>query len=194
MTMQREDAACHRDVLVGIAHQAMIDKGLEPDFGKPVETQLQALNAPAPADDAAIRDLRDRLWCSIDNDDSKDLDQLTVAEDLGGRVRLLVAVADVDALVKKGTAVDAHAQKNTTSVYTAGGIFPMLPEKLSTNLSSLAAGADRLSVVIEMTVNADGTIGASDIYPALVLNRAKLAYDSVAAWLDGAAPAPAALA
>jgi len=92
MTMQRDDTACHRDVLVGIAHQAMIDKGLEPDFGKPVEAQLATLGAPAPADDASIRDLRDRLWCSIDNDDSRDLDQLTVAEDLGGRVRLLVAV------------------------------------------------------------------------------------------------------
>src|SRR6185503_5462321 len=125
---------------------AMIDKGLDPDFGAPVEAQLATLGAPARGEDASIRDLRDRLWCSIDNDDSRDLDQLTVAEDLGGPVRLLVAVADVDALVKKGTAIDAHAQKNTTSVYTAGGIFPMLPEKLSTNLTSLNEGEDRVAL------------------------------------------------
>ena len=148
MTMQRRDRECHRDSLVGIAHQAMIDKGLDPDFGQAVEQQLATLEAPAKADDASIRDLRDRLWCSIDNDDSRDLDQLTVADDLGnGRVRLLVAVADVDALVKKGTPIDAHAQKNTTSVYTAGGIFSMLPEKLSTNLTSLNEGEDRIAII-----------------------------------------------
>jgi exoribonuclease-2 len=164
MTMQREDAACHRDVLVGIAHQAMSDKGLEPDFGKPVEAQLETLNAPAGADGAALRDLRDRLWCSIDNDDSRDLDQLTVAEDLGGQVRLLVAVADVDALVKKGSPIDAHAEKNTTSVYTAGGIFPMLPEKLSTNLTSLNEDEDRVALVVEMTVGSGGTVQKGDVY------------------------------
>src|SRR4029079_16253612 len=157
MTMQRRDATCHRDVLVGIAHQAMIDKGLEPDFGKPVEAQLATLNAPATADETSVRDLRDRLWCSIDTDDSKDLDQLTVAEDLvGGRVRLLVAVADVDALVKKGTPIDAHARHNTTSVYPAGGIFPMLPEKLSTNLTSLNEGEDRVAMIMDMTIDSGG--------------------------------------
>jgi VacB/RNase II family 3'-5' exoribonuclease len=191
MTMQRDDTACHRDVLVGIAHQAMVDKGLDPDFGKAVEGQLATLSAPARGDDASIRDLRDRLWCSIDNDDSRDLDQLTVAEDLGGgRVRLLVAVADVDALVKKGSPVDAHAEKNTTSVYTAGGIFPMLPEKLSTNLTSLNEGEDRVALVIEMTVKSDGSVEKGDVYRALVHNRAQLAYDAVGAWLEGG-PAPA---
>jgi VacB/RNase II family 3'-5' exoribonuclease len=191
MTMQRDDTACHRDVLVGIAHQAMIDKGLDPDFGTPVEAQLATLSVPAKSDDASIRDLRDRLWCSIDNDDSRDLDQLTVAEDLGGgRVRLLVAVADVDALVKKGTPIDAHAQKNTTSVYTAGGIFPMLPEKLSTNLTSLNEGEDRVALVIEMTVTSDGSVEKGDVYRALVHNRAQLAYDAVGAWLEGGAAAP----
>ena len=186
MTMQRDDTACHRDALVGIAHQAMIEKGLDPDFDKAVEAQLATLTAPAGADDASIRDLRDRLWCSIDNDDSRDLDQLTVAEDLGGgRVRLLVAVADVDALVKKGTAIDAHAQKNTTSVYTAGGIFPMLPEKLSTNLTSLNEGEDRIALVIEMTVRSEGSVEKGDVYRARVHNRAQLAYDAVGTWLEG---------
>src|SRR5262249_37891339 len=120
------DRACNHETLAGIARQAMIDRGLEPDFGPAVRQQLASIPAPAEEDGAPVRDLRDRLWCSIDNDDSKDLDQLTVAEDPGGgRVRLLVAVADVDALVRKGTAIDAHAQHNTTSVYTAGGIFSM---------------------------------------------------------------------
>src|ERR1700680_2260269 len=120
MSLQRDPGACSRETLAGIAHQAMVDRGLAPDFEPPVAQQLASIDAPAPGDDPSLRDLRDRLWCSIDNDDSRDLDQLTVAEDLGGgRVRLLVAVADVDALVKKGTPIDAHAQRNTTSVYTA---------------------------------------------------------------------------
>ncbi len=135
------------------------------------------------------------LWASIDNDDSQDLDQLSVAESLaGGAVRILVAIADVDAIVKIGSPIDDHARANTTSVYTAAQVFPMLPEKLSTNLTSLADGQERVSLVIEMTVAADGTLTGSDIYRARVRNRAKLAYNSVAAWLDGKAPAPAPVA
>jgi exoribonuclease-2 len=131
------------------------------------------------------------LWASIDNDDSLDLDQLSVAEPLaGGAVRILVAIADVDALVGIGSPVDDHARTNTTSVYTAAQIFPMLPEKLSTNLTSLAADQDRASLVIEMTVGANGAVTDSAIYRALVRNRAKLAYNSVAAWLDGQAAPP----
>src|SRR5438045_9777658 len=101
--------------------------------------------------------MRELLWCSIDNDDSRDLDQLTVAEDLGGdKVRLLVAVADVDALVTKGTPIDDHARANTTSVYTAAQIFPMLPEKLSTNLTSLNEHEERIAMAIAMTGRDDG--------------------------------------
>src|SRR5207244_5210542 len=139
----------------------------------------------------AGRDLRDRLWCSIDNDDSRDLDQLSVAEPLAaGQVKILVAVADVDTLVRRGSASDGHASTNTTSVYTAGGIFPMLPEELSTDLTSLNEGVDRLAIVIEMTMGTGGEGGAvvdSRHYRALVRNHAKLAYNSVAAWLDGGA-------
>ena len=183
-----------RGRLASIAHQAMESSGLQPDFPAQARAEVQRINQPAPAG-PATRDLRSRLWCSIDNDDSMDLDQLSVGEELsGGATKILVAIADVDALVAKGSALDDHARTNTTSVYTAGGIFPMLPEKLSTNLTSLAAGAERLSIVVEMTVNADGVVAASDIYPAQVLNRAKLAYDSVAAWLDGTTPAPTAVA
>src|SRR4051794_12223598 len=191
MTLQRDAHPCDRASLAVIAHQAMIDRGLQPDFGAPVEAQLGAISTAARADDASIRDLRDRLWCSIDNDDSRDLDQLTVGEDLGeGRVRLLVAVADVDAIVKKGTAIDTHAQANTTSVYTSGGIFPMLPEKLSTNLTSLNEGEDRVALVMDMTVAPDGSVETGDVYRALVRNKAQLTYDAVGAWLEGAETPP----
>ena len=139
--------------------------------------------------------MRSLLWSSIDNDDTRDLDQLVVAEPLaGGVVKILVAVADVDALVQRGSAIDEHARSNTTSVYTAARTFPMLPEKLSTDLTSLREDQERLALVIEMTIGAKGQIAGTNVYRALVLNRAKLAYGSVAAWLDGNALAPAALA
>ncbi|MDQ2978470.1 MAG: RNB domain-containing ribonuclease, partial [Acidobacteriota bacterium] len=130
-------------------------------------------------------------WCSIDNDDSRDLDQLSVSEDLGkGAVRLSVAIADVDTVVKKGTPIDGHARANTTSVYTAARIFPMLPERLSTDWTSLNAGEDRLALMIEMELDRDATLMSSAVSRAMVRNKAKLAYDSVAAWLEGRAPEP----
>jgi exoribonuclease-2 len=186
MTIQRAANPCRRESLAVIAHQAMIDKGLNPDFEPAVAKQLATLDAPGRLDDPSLRDLRDRVWCSIDNDDSRDLDQLTVAEELaGGRVLLLVAVADVDALVKKGTPIDDHARGNTTSVYTAGGIFPMLPEKLSTNLTSLNEGEERVALVIEMEISGDGTVAKGDVYRARVHNKAQLTYDAVGDWLEG---------
>jgi VacB/RNase II family 3'-5' exoribonuclease len=155
----------------------------------------QANSITQPAVDPGIRDLRGMLWASIDNDDSQDLDQLSVAEPLpGGAVKILVAIADVDATVKIGSPIDDHARANTTSVYTAAQIYPMLPEKLSTNLTSLSDGQERVSLVIEMKIDAGGTVTGSDIYRAQVRNRAKLAYNSVAAWLDGKAAAPAPVA
>src|SRR6266849_7800888 len=185
----------NRSDLKDIARQAMIDRGLWPDFSGDVEKELGAIPGPAAPAAGGAPDLRGLLWCSIDNDDSLDLDQLSVSEALpGGAVRILVAIADVDALVGKGAAIDEHARANTTSVYTAAEIFPMLPERLSTDLTSLAEGQERLAMVIEMTVAADGSVAGSDIYRALVVNRAKLAYRSVAAWLDGTAPPPARLA
>jgi len=181
------------DNLKGIARRAMPDNGLLPDFSAPALAQMSSITQPAS--DPAIRDLRELLWASIDNDDSQDLDQLSVAEPLAaGAVKILVAIADVDATVKIGSPIDEHARANTTSVYTAAQIFPMLPEKLSTNLTSLADGQDRVSLVIEMTIDAAGTLTDSDIYRARVRNRAKLAYNSVAAWLDGKAAAPARIA
>ncbi|HWW21667.1 MAG TPA: RNB domain-containing ribonuclease [Steroidobacteraceae bacterium] len=181
-----------RDLLRGIARRAMQARGLEPDFSVEAQQQTQALqHAPAMTADNA-RDQRALLWCSIDNDDSRDLDQLSVAEPLsGGAVRILVAIADVDAWVKRDSPIDLHAQANTTSVYTIAQIFPMLPEPLSTDLSSLTEGQDRLAIVIQMTIGPDGTLSDPDIYRARVRNKAKLAYDGVAAWLTGTAAAPA---
>ena len=184
-----------------IAHQAMLDRGLQPEFSQAALAQLSTITHPAISSDAAIRDLSGLLWASIDNDDSRDLDQLSVAQPLAdgkslteGGVKILVAVADVDAVVKMGTPIDDHALANTTSVYTAGQIFPMLPEKLSTNLTSLADGQERIAVVMEMAYDTAGTLTQSAIYRARVRNRAKLAYNSVAAWLDGKGPMPAPIA
>jgi exoribonuclease-2 len=181
----------HRSILQRIAHRVMLEKGLVPDFPPPALAELDGIHGPATQVEGATRDLRNLLWCSIDNDDSRDLDQLTVAESMSnGAVKVLVAIADVDAVVKKQSALDDHARQNTTSVYTVAEIFPMLPEKLSTNLTSLNLESDRLAIVIEMVVVGDGSLQSSDLYQATVRNRAKLAYNSVAAWLDGKGPMP----
>jgi len=180
-----------QDELKRIARRAMLEHGLQPDFSPGALEQLRAIGAAAAAVPSALRDLRSRLWCSIDNDESRDLDQLSVAEPLaGGVTRVLVAIADVDATVPAGSPIDAHASANTTSVYTAAQVFPMLPEQLSTDLTSLAERAERASFVIEMSVSAEGAVTGSDVYRARVVNRAKLAYDSVAAWLDGRGAIP----
>jgi len=186
----RKRSSNDRAALAAIARKAMIERGLEPDFPPAARQELASIGGPAVAP-AEVRDLRDRLWASIDNDDSRDLDQLTVAESLaGGRVRIRVAVADVDALVRQGAALDGHASHNTTSVYTPAAIFPMLPEALSTDLTSLNEDQNRIAVVTDMVFEPDGSLAASEVYQACVRNHAKLAYDRVAAWLDGKGGAP----
>jgi VacB/RNase II family 3'-5' exoribonuclease len=183
-----------RTVLRGIARRAMLERGLLPDSSAAALAELGRIRSSATTKGEPARDLRDLPWASIDNDDSRDLDQLTVAEAMpGDKVKILVAVADVDALVKDGSAIDDHARHNTTSVYTAAETFPMLPDELSTNLTSLNLNEERLSIVIEMVVGADGSIRDSDVYPARVRNQAKLAYDSVAAWLEGNGAVPEAI-
>lgn len=168
--------------------------GLLPDFSASDLSEANAASAPTDSG-PEVRDLRALLWSSIDNDDSLDLDQIEVAQALdSGSSRLMVGIADVDSVVKAGSAVDAHARTNTTSVYTAAGVFAMLPERLSTNVTSLAQDQDRLCLVIEMLIEADGTLGQSTIYRALARNRAKLAYRSVATWLQGQAVAPSPMA
>jgi VacB/RNase II family 3'-5' exoribonuclease len=184
-----------RAELRAIARRAMAERGLDPDFPPPVLAEVAALGERGADPGPGIRDLRGLAWVSIDNSDTRDLDQLSVAEARDrGVVKLCVAVADVDATVAPGSAIDAHARANTTSVYTAAEVFPMLPERLSTDLTSLGEGADRLAIVVEMAVGADGAVQDSDVYRALVRNQARLEYDSVAAWLDGHGPAPPAVA
>ena len=162
--------------LRSIAFAAMRARGLEPDFPPDAVAEVAGLPGPARATEEPTRDLRDLLWCSIDNDDSRDLDQLSVADPQpNGDVRMLVAIADVDATVPKGSPVDRHARQNTTSVYTPAVVFPMLPERLSTDLTSLADQQDRLSIVVEFVVSSRGDLKASDVYGARVRNRAKLA-------------------
>lgn len=183
----------HRARLREIARRAMAARGLEPEFPREALAELGRIAGPAPA--AGAKDLRGLGWCSIDNDDSRDLDQLTAAEALpGGGARIRVAIADVDALVARGTALDGHARHNTTSVYAAGTVFPMLPERLSTDLTSLNPGVERRAMVAELVLQKDGSLGESRFYPAVVENKAKLAYAATGAWLDGNAPAPGPLA
>lgn len=179
--------------LARIACEAMLDRGLAPEFPPAVERELAALAGAADKAGPEVVDLRSLLWCSIDNDDSLDLDQLSVCEPLAsGTVRILVAVADVDALVPRGSAIDEHARTNTTSVYTSARVFPMLPELLSTNLTSLNFNQDRLALVTEMVIDAEGVISSPLVRRAWVRNRAKLAYDALSAWLVGQGELPAA--
>jgi len=189
--MTNTDDRQHRSLLKKIAHRVMMERGFFPDFSPQAIAELDGIHGPATRTEESTRDLRNLLWCSIDNDDSRDLDQLTVAEAMpDGAVKVLVAIADVDALVKKQSVLDDHARQNTTSVYTVAETFPMLPEKLSTDLTSLNYESDRLAIVIEMVLAGDGSLQSSDLYGATVRNRAKLAYNSVAAWLEGNGPMP----
>jgi VacB/RNase II family 3'-5' exoribonuclease len=169
----------------------MIERGLLPDFSPQALAELDKIHGPATEAEGPTRDLRHFLWCSIDNDDSRDLDQLTVADVLpDGSARILVAVADVNALVKKGSAIDDHARQNTTSVYTPAIIFSMLPEKLSTDFTSLNYASERYAVIVDMIIAEDGSLQKSDVYIGLVRNQAKLAYNSVAAWLENTGRIP----
>jgi VacB/RNase II family 3'-5' exoribonuclease len=177
------------------AHQAMLDAGFHPDFPADIARETQAAQNGAPKTNGSVRDLRALLWSSIDNDSSRDLDQVEYAEKLpDGSTRLLVGIADVDATVTKNSATDQHATTETTSVYTGVATFPMLPDALSTDLTSLRDAQDRLSIVIELHVLDSGEVKEHDVYPAWLHNRAKLAYSSTGAWLEGRGPIPPAIA
>jgi exoribonuclease II len=181
----------HRSDLVRLSAIAMAERGLQAEFSAEVMQELKAYTRSAQETDTRILDLTGLLWCSIDNDDSLDLDQLSVCEAISsGGIKVLVAIADVDALVKKGSAIDEHARINTTSVYTSARIFPMLPERLSTDLTSLNADQERLALVTEMHFDAQGLLGDFSVYRAKVLNKAKLAYDAVSAWIEGSGALP----
>jgi VacB/RNase II family 3'-5' exoribonuclease len=183
--------------LQAMAKQVVQQRGFQPDFSREVNQQVAELRSHPPSVSAGtdVRDLRDLLWSSIDNDDSRDLDQIEVAEDLSnGNTRIRIGIADVDCFVAKQTAIDQHAARETTTVYAGVRNFPMLPEPLSTDQTSLLENQDRLAMIVEFTVDTEGHVTASDIYRAVVRNRAQLQYNSLAAWLEGTAPASAQVA
>jgi len=183
--------------LQATAKEIMRQHGFEPDFPPAVQQQLADLRAHPPQITSGkdVRDLRNLLWSSIDNDTSRDLDQIEVAERLpNSNVKIQVGIADVDAFVHKQSAIDQHAARETTTVYTGVRVFPMLPEELSTGKTSLLEKQDCLSVVTEFVVDADGNVTSSDVYRALVRNHAQLQYNSVGAWLEGTASVPAKVA
>ncbi|HET9982771.1 MAG TPA: RNB domain-containing ribonuclease [Longimicrobiales bacterium] len=176
--------------LTAAARSVLRESGFEVDLSGKARSQLDAMTEPLAADDA--RDLRELPWSSIDNATTRDLDQVEAAESLGdGATRIRVAIADVDSRIPKGSPLDAHAARNTVSVYAGDTVLPMLPERLSTDLTSLVEGADRLALVAEMVVDADGRTSGCAVYRALVRNRAQLDYESVGAWLAGTGPLPA---
>jgi VacB/RNase II family 3'-5' exoribonuclease len=177
--------------LVAASRREMLDQGFAPDIPADAQRQAEGIRVQP---DAGLRDLTGLLWSSIDNDDSRDLDQIEWAERAGGKIRVLVAIADVDSAVAKGTPVDRYAARETTTVYAGVHTFPMLPERLSTDLTSLSEGGERASVVIEFVVAADGSFGSTAIYQARVRNHAQLTYNGVGAWLEGSAAAPAKVA
>jgi VacB/RNase II family 3'-5' exoribonuclease len=183
--------------LMAAAHAAMIEHGFEPDFPAGTDAELTAILADktppsaSPDSSSEFRDLRSLLWSSIDNDTSKDLDQVEWAERLpDGRIRVLVGVADVDARVRVGTILDSHARSETTSVYTGVKVFPMLPSELSEGITSLNENEERAAIVIEYCVDQAGSVTDGKAYRALLRNRAQLAYNAVGAWLEGRGPAP----
>jgi exoribonuclease-2 len=184
------------DWLTEKAHQAMVENGFEPEFSDAVEDQLKQIESqPDPKPDGSVKDLRDLLWSSIDNASSKDLDQIEWAERLvNGDIRVLIAIADVDSVIPKDSPIDQHARQNTITVYTQSAIFPMLPEELSTGITSLNENEDRLAVVTDMIVKENGDVPESTFYGALVRNSAKLAYEDVGDWFDNNGEMPAAVA
>jgi len=179
--------------LDAVARQALRDNDFHSDLDAASKAEVGALRSDASAPEA--RDLRDLLWSSIDNSDSKDLDQVEYAEELpGGGIRLRLGIADVDAFVAKGSALDRHAAANATSVYTGLAVYPMLPREISENRTSLLEGADRLAVVVELELSNEGVVQSRAVYRARVRNQAKLAYDSVGSWLEGRGPVPSVVA
>ena len=176
-----------------MARQVMLARGFEPNFPPATQQQLDAIKAhpPALAPSEKVRDLRGLLWSSIDNDTSKDLDQIEVAERLpDGGIKVMIGIADVDAFVAKDSPIDQHAEKEATTVYTGVSIFPMLPVELSTGASSLLPDVDRLAVVTEFVVDGKGALGSSNVYRAVVRNKAQLTYNAIGAWLEGKGAAP----
>jgi exoribonuclease-2 len=178
--------------LQAAAHEEMLEHGFHPDFPPQIQPQIASIRAAAPvAPGPAVTDLRNLFWSSIDNDTSRDLDQIEYAErQADGSTKVLVGIADVDGSVAKGSPIDLYAAQEGVSVYTGVATFPMLPEELSTDLTSLLENVDRASVIIEVSVTADGVVQSGQAYRALVRNRAQLTYNGVGPWLEQKGDAP----
>ena len=177
----------HTPDIRAIAREAVAEAGFEPDFPADVAREVEEIERAGEraSDRQGVRDLRALLWSSIDNKESRDLDQVEYAERTEGGYRVLVGIADVDTYVPQGSAIDRHAAANTVSVYTPAEVFPMLPVELSTDLTSLLEGVERLAVIMELNVSADGDVTSKKVYRAVVNNRAKMDYETVGAWLEG---------
>ena len=191
-----DSGASHLD-LQATAKEIMVEHGFEPEFPPQVATQLSQLrnDPPQVSANGDLRDLRGLLWSSIDNDTSRDLDQIEVAQTgSNGDVKIMIGIADVDAYASKQSPIDQHAARETTTVYTGVRNFPMLPEELSTGQTSLLENQDRMAVITEFTVSSDGNLSTSDVYRAIVRNKAQLQYNSVGGWLEGTAAAPSKVA
>ena len=189
-------ASSHLD-LQALAKEIVLQRGFKPDFSHDVNQQVAELRAhpPSISPGTSVRDLRNVLWSSIDNDESRDLDQIEAAEALSnGSTRIRVGIADIDCFVPRRTAIDQHASRETTTVYAGVRNFPMLPEPLCTDQTSLLENQDRLAVIVEFIVDGEGHVTANDLYQAMVRNRAQLQYNSIGAWLEGSAAPPAKVA
>lgn len=186
--MQTSDPSIN---LTELAKRSMLERHLLPNFPQAALKEVEQIKEAARPSSEEVKDMRHFLWFSLDNDDSRDLDQLTFAEEIDDtRFKMYIAIADVDSLVKKDSAIDSYAQHNTTSVYTPTKIFPMLPEKLSTNLTSLNENENRMAIIMEVEIDREGAVKNYILYRGYVNNKAKLAYNSVSAWLDGLGPIP----
>lgn len=171
--------------LTRIARATMIEEGFKPDMPAAVDREVQQLDERTIVASASPRDLRQLLWSSIDNLTSRDLDQVEYVErETDNSIRVLIGIADVDTFVSKDSATDSYAFENTTSVYTGVKTFPMLPEGLSNDNTSLLEGKDRLAIVIEILVNPDGSVTTLDVFQALVHNHSKMSYETIGKWLD----------
>jgi VacB/RNase II family 3'-5' exoribonuclease len=187
----KESASGHN--LRSLARRAMINEGFAPELPPQAIAEAEAVTAAPAISDAAASpvDLTALLWSSIDNVESRDLDQIEFVEPLAdGGARLLVGIADVDALAPQGSAIDRFAAQNTTSVYTGVETFPMLPEQLSTDRTSLLGEVERLAIIIELELSESGSLRSSKVYRARVRNQAQLDYETVGAWLEGGGPVP----
>ncbi|UUX93834.1 RNB domain-containing ribonuclease [Methanoplanus endosymbiosus] len=176
----------HRPDLKAIARDAMKSYGFAPRFPDQVIRESENISGRIFPDNVTeAADLRHLLWSSIDNFDSKDLDQIEFCEEKdGGIINVKVAIADVDCYVPKDSATDRYAAYNTTAVYTGVETFFMIPFKLCGNISSLLPGKDCQAVVAEYDILPDGDIEHVGVYRAVVSNKAKLIYEEVGNWIE----------